>query len=53
MLVRKPDPFANLIYEMPPKGSVQQQKLEKNLQLIQPIICDADCFLPKVRSARS
>lgn len=52
MLVRKPDPFANLIYEMPAKGSVQQQKLEKNLQLIQPIICDADCFLPKVRSAR-
>lgn len=52
MLVRKPDPFDYLIYEMPPKGSVQQQKLEKNLQLIQPIICDADCFLPKVRSAR-
>ncbi len=52
MLVRKPDPYAYLIYEMPAKGSVQQQKLEKNLQLIQPIICDADCFLPKVRSAK-
>ena len=51
-LVRKADPFADLAFITPERGSSAQIKRDSNYDLIRPIVDDPQYFDPKVRSSR-
>ena len=51
-LVRKADPFADLAFITPERGSSAQIKRDSNYDLIRPIVDDPQYFDPKVRSLR-
>ena len=51
-LIRHEDPFEKTHLDEPAIGSVSFQKREFGLQVIRPIIIDAYCFDPSIRSKR-
>ncbi|WP_281559089.1 Mu transposase C-terminal domain-containing protein [Thalassomonas sp. RHCl1] len=51
-LQRKVDPYAYLAFENPDEESIAWQKREKNLALIQSLICDQQAIYPEVRAER-
>jgi len=51
-LLRHEDPFASIDLEEPLVGSITFKKREQGLLIIQPIIADEQCFVPKIRSQR-
>jgi transposase InsO family protein len=52
VLQRKEDPYAYLVLENPEQDSIAWQKREKNLALIQSLICDQEAIYPKIRAER-